>query len=101
MRILLFFDLPTITSTDRRNYSRFRKYLLKDGFIMLQESVYCKLAINNTVVDSVLLGVRKQKPPEGNIMALCVTEKQFQKMEFILGSHESETIDSDERLIIL
>ena len=47
MRILVFFDLPTETSKDRKIYSKFRKFLIKEGFIMMQESVYSKLALNN------------------------------------------------------
>ena len=52
MRMILFFDLPTETSQERREYTRFRKYLLKSGFMMMQESVYCKIALNQTVVNS-------------------------------------------------
>ena len=48
MRMLVFFDLPTETSSDRRNYRRFRRFLVKNGFLMMQESVYCKLLVNST-----------------------------------------------------
>ena len=52
MRIMVMFDLPTLTSTDKREYARFHKYLVKSGFLMMQESVYCKLALNTTVADA-------------------------------------------------
>lgn len=39
MRILVFFDLPVVTDEERRIYRTFRKYLIKNGFLMLQESV--------------------------------------------------------------
>ena len=52
MRIIVFFDLPTETSEDRKIYSKFRKLLINDGFIMLQESVYAKLALNNSIVNA-------------------------------------------------
>lgn len=45
MRVMVFFDLPTETPADRREYGRFRRFLVKSGFLMLQESVYCKLAL--------------------------------------------------------
>ena len=51
MRVLVLFDLPVLTGDQRREYARFRKFLLKSGFLMLQESVYCKLALNTTVVN--------------------------------------------------
>ena len=46
MRILVMFDLPTETSEERRDYRKFRKNLIKNGFIMMQESVYVKLVMN-------------------------------------------------------
>lgn len=101
MRLLLFFDLPVVESAERREYARFRKYLLKSGFIMLQESVYCKLLLNSTAVASLSENIRKNKPPSGLIQTLLITEKQYARMEFILGEFESEVIDSDERLIVL
>lgn len=101
MRILLFFDLPVKTSGDRHEYSVFHRYLIKNGFLMLQESVYCKLALNASAVQAVVANLYKNKPPEGLIQILTVTEKQYSRMEYILGEYKSEVIDTDERLIIL
>ena len=101
MRIIVFFDLPTNTLEDRREYSKFRKYLVKSGFIMLQESVYSKLAPNASVAESVINNVKKNKPSEGLVQLLAITEKQFQKMEYVLGSSSSTVLDTDERLIVL
>jgi CRISPR-associated protein Cas2 len=101
MRVMVFFDLPTTTAENRREYSRFRKYLVKNGFIMLQESVYCKLALNQTVSEAITQGVRKNKPSDGLVQVLTLTEKQFSKMEIITGEVKSNILDSDERLVIL
>lgn len=101
MRVILFFDLPTITTTDRREYSRFHKYLIKNGFLMMQESVYSKLALNTTAADAIMNNVRKNKPQAGLVQMLTITEKQFSRMEFVIGEYISQIIDSDERLIIL
>lgn len=64
MRVLVFFDLPVLTAENRRAYTRFRKFLLKNGFLMLQESVYCKLALNGTAVNAIVDNVHKNKPEE-------------------------------------
>ena len=101
MRMILFFDLPTETSQERREYTRFRKYLLKSGFMMMQESVYCKIALNQTVVNSLYDSLQKNKPGKGLIQVLTVTEKQFSKMEFILGEHHGDIINTDERFVEL
>ncbi|MCB5387573.1 CRISPR-associated endonuclease Cas2 [Blautia glucerasea] len=101
MRVLVFFDLPVVTSENRRTYSKFRKFLLKNGFIMLQESVYCKLALNGTAVNAIIDNVHRNKPQEGLVQLLTVTEKQYSKMDIIIGELKSEVLDSDERLVIL
>ena len=101
MRLLVFFDLPVETGEDRRNYRKFRKTLIKNGFIMLQESVYCKLLTTPSVENSVRNVICTNKPPKGLIQTLTVTEKQFTKMEFIVGESCNDVIDSNERLVIL
>ena len=101
MRVLVFFDLPTETLEDRRNYSRFRKLLLKNGFLMLQESVYCRMLPNGTAEKTVLELIRKYRPPACLVQVLTVTEKQFAKMEYITGEAQHEVVDTDERLIVL
>ena len=101
MRVLVFFDLPVITEENRRAYRKFRKFLLKNGFLMLQESVYCKLALNRTAVRTIVDNVHKNKPEEGLIQLLTVTEKQYAKMDIIIGNIKNEVLDSDERLVIL
>lgn len=101
MRILVFFDLPTITGEDKRNYRNFRKCLIKNGFIMLQESVYCKLITSPSVEHSVRNTIEKNKPPEGLVQLLLVTEKQFNKMDYIVGCYKGEVIDNEERVIVL
>lgn len=101
MRVLVFFDLPVLTSENRRAYAKFRRFLLKNGFLMLQESVYCKLALNSSAVNAIVDNVHKKKPEEGLIQLLTVTEKQYAKMDIILGQVKSEVLDTDERLVIL
>lgn len=101
MRVLVFFDLPVETSEDRRAYRSFRKFLIQRGFIMVQESVYSKLALNQTVVNSIAASVKENSPNRGLVQMLVVTEKQYARMEYVAGDKESSVIDSDERLIVL
>ncbi|MCD8374187.1 MAG: CRISPR-associated endonuclease Cas2 [Oscillospiraceae bacterium] len=101
MRIMVFFDLPVGTIAERREYTQFRRYLIRSGFMMMQESVYCKLALNMSVASRIMDDIREHKPHSGIVQMLVVTEKQFSRMEFIVGENHSEIIDSDERLIIL
>ena len=97
MRILIMFDLPVVTAHERKEYTRFRKYLLKSGFFMLQESIYCRLIPNATMADA----LRRNKPEKGLIQALKITEKQYERMEYILGGKHSDVLDTDERMVVL
>lgn len=101
MRILVMFDLPTITSSDRKEYARFRKYLIKSGFLMMQESIYCKMSPNSTLADAVIENVKKNKPQTGLVQVLRITEKQYAKMEYIVGEGRTEVLSTDDRLVIL
>lgn len=101
MRTMVFFDLPNIYAKDKRNYLKFRKYLLNEGFIMMQESVYSKIVLNSQ--QSVLLveRLRKNAPKKGLIQVLTITEKQYAQIEYIIGESNSKIIDSEDRLIVL
>lgn len=101
MRLMVFFDLPTITLEDRRNYRQFRKILIKNGFIMLQESVYCKMMTSPSVEATCRKLIYDNKPPHGLVQILGITEKQFVKMDYVVGEYKSDIIDSEDRLIIL
>ena len=101
MRVIVFFDLPVKTKKDRREYSNFRKYLVKSGFMMMQESVYSKLGLNQNVANGICDSIKKHKPSAGLVQMLTVTEKQYSKMEMVVGSNDSNVVANDERLLIL
>ncbi len=101
MRTIVFFDLPTETAAERKEYRRFRKLLINNGFVMLQESVYCRLLINASQADAVMEVIRSGRPVHGIVQAISVTEKQFSKMEFITGSFHTDVVTNDERVLIL
>lgn len=101
MRTIVFFDLPNIYYQDKRNYMLFRKYLLSEGFIMMQESVYSKIVLNSQQANALLERLRKKSPKKGLIQVLTITEKQYTQIEYIIGKSNSKIIDSEDRLIIL
>lgn len=101
MRVMIFFDLPTETAKDRKIYNKFRKFLINEGFIMLQESVYAKLALNNSIVNSIKDKINKNRPPKGIVQLLVITEKQFSSIEYIVGNKTSNVVDNTERFVLL
>lgn len=101
MRTIVFFDLPNIYANDKRNYMKFRKFLINEGFIMLQESVYSKLVLNSEQANNLFKKIKKNAPKKGIIQSLTITEKQYANMEYIIGSSNTKIINNEERLIIL
>lgn len=101
MRILVFFDLPVATAKQRKKYREFRKFLLDEGFIMMQESVYSKLAINDRIAQAILKTLAEHKPMEGLVQALKVTEKQYANIINITGKINSNKVYSTDEFLVL
>ncbi len=101
MRILLFFDLPTLTAEQRRDYRKFRKWLISEGFIMVQESVYSKLVMNNNSSKLIIENIKKHKTEDGNIQILVISEKQFNNITLIVGNPQTEVIDTIDKVVII
>lgn len=101
MRVIVMFDLPTETSMERRRYRWFRKYLIDDGFVMMQESIYTKICLNMHAVKQVELNIEKNKPPKGLVQIMSVTERQFASMKLVVGELDETYIQNDARLVVL
>lgn len=101
MRILIFFDLPIETVDNRRQYRKFRKFLTSNGFLMLQKSVYSKLVMNYGSCNLEIEKIKRNKPKDGLVQCLTVTEKQFADIINITGEITSSFISSTERLVEL
>lgn len=91
MRLIVFFDLPVVTSIERKQYARFRKFLLNDGYTMLQYSVYSRICNGNDAVQKHMKRLRENIPNvSGAIRCMKITEKQFENMEILLGVRTPE-----------
>ncbi len=86
MRLLVFFDLPVVTKSERRAYAQFRRFLLDDGYDMVQFSVYVRLINGLDGVNKHLARLTTQLPPEGAVRAMVVTEKQFSGIKLLVGA---------------
>lgn len=101
VRTMVFFDLPNVYLKDKKNYNKFRKYLLSEGFIMMQESVYSKIVMNTQQSILLLDRLRKNSPKKGIIQVLTITERQYSQIEYIIGESNSKIINTEDRLVIL
>lgn len=100
MRIIVMFDLPVITEKERKVATKFRKYLLDEGFIMMQYSVYSRICKNNDDLNKHINRLKTNTPKAGNIRLLQVTENQYNNIIMFSGNKAVEEDISIENLLI-
>jgi CRISPR-associated protein Cas2 len=85
MWVLAMFDLPTDTKRARREYTLFRKFLLRDGFAQMQYSVYARHCPSKENAEVHIQRVSAHVPPDGEVRVLTFTDKQFERMLVFWG----------------
>ena len=101
MRILVFFDLPVVTKTERRAYTVFRRFLLNDGYDMIQFSVYGRIVNGTDAEAKHMKRLIDNLPPAGSVRVLTVTEKQFAAMKLLVGLplFQEKTVNAQQILL--
>lgn len=101
MRLLVFFDLPVTTKKKRLAYCQFRRFLLNDGYDMLQWSVYGRILNGSDAEEKHLNRLKMHLPPEGSIRSMTVTEKQYAGMTLLVGqSSKQEKMVNAKQLLL-
>lgn len=100
MRIMVFFDLPVSSKKQRKAYADFRKFLINDGFVMIQYSVYARTVRNFDDAKKHCRYIEAHVPPEGSVRVLTVTEKQYSSMALLVGERLKSENLLDKRDII-
>jgi CRISPR-associated protein Cas2 len=91
MWVLVFFDLPTETRTERKVAARFRKSLLDDGFGMFQFSIYMRFCASRENSSVHIRRTKNNLPKKGKVCIMQITDKQFGMMELFHGQKEVES----------
>ena len=100
MWTIVLFDLPTDTKSDRYQYTRFRKQLISNGFVMLQYSVYTRHCASDESAEAHCKRVKATLPPKGEVRILKITEKQFERMQVYHGKKRTPTEQTPKQLSI-
>ncbi len=85
MWVISFYDLPVQTPKQRKDFARFRKDLLEDGFTMMQFSVYSRHCASIENADVHIERMGRQLPPEGEVRFLTITDKQYARIRTFWG----------------
>lgn len=92
MRMIVFFDLPVKSKQERTAATRFRNFLLADGYHMIQLSVYARICNGTDSVEIHRRRLYQAIPPRGAIRMLVITERQYENIEILLGKR---TVDDE------
>lgn len=99
MRIIVFFDLPVVSAKEKKAAAKFRNFLVKDGYNMIQWSVYSRICNGTDSIAMHKQRLQQNLPPKGSVRALTLTEKQFESIDILLG--EKTFADSSESTELL
>jgi len=83
--LIVFFDLPVSTKAERRTANRFRNFLKDDGYMMLQFSVYARVARGEDAATKHVQRVTNSLPKKGSVRVLQITDRQYARMRLLLG----------------
>ena len=103
MWVMIMFDLPTKTKKNKKSYHWFHNELEKEGYMMIQYSIYAKVFAS---VESALSGKKRIKDfiakniKSGNIRIIIFTDKQFGSMDIIIGEQPKEEKDGYKQLLL-
>lgn len=98
MWVLIFFDLPTETKTERRDAAKFRKRLLEDGFTMFQFSIYVRHCPSRENAEVHIKRIKSSLPPLGEVGILCITDKQFGMIEIFNSRKAAKHAETPQQL---
>lgn len=101
MWLFVFFDLPVGSKAERRAASKFRNFLKDDGFLMLQFSVYARIARGEEAVDKHVARVTKSLPAKGSVRMLQVTDRQYDRMRLLIGEKKKSEKAASQQLVLL
>ena len=94
------YDLPVVSEKDKKIYSKFRRFLLNDGYIMIQFSIYSRICKNHDDILKHINRIRQNTPEKGNVRLLQVTENQYNNMLLLTGNKFDDEFISNEALIV-
>jgi len=103
MWLMVMFDMPTDTKKARKKYRYLRNKLLKEGYMMMQFSIYIR-AFHS--YESALYGKKRVKDfiasniVKGSIRMLMFTDKQFGSMDIIIGVKEENEKNAPKQLLL-
>jgi len=93
--LMVAFDLPVVSKEQKKLASNFRKFLLDDGFQMMQYSVYIRSCVSHARQETHVRRVRETIPPEGSVRILFITRAQWER-SFVVNGKPAREMDPED-----
>ncbi len=97
--VMVFFDLPVGTPEERRDAANFRKDLIKDGYMMVQFSVYARPCGSADRVETQVRRLRGKIPTSGEVRGLLITDAQWGRMIVVRSQRKEAPEDMPEQMM--
>lgn len=100
MWLFVVFDLPVLTKIERKRATKFRQYLLDEGFSMMQFSVYLRFTAGKEQVEALTRRIGRRVPKSGKVDLLTLTDQQYAAMTSFRGSADVARPEKPEQLAL-
>ncbi len=100
MWLYVMFDLPVETKAQRRTATKFRQFLLDEGFEMAQFSVYLRFAASKEAASTYVTRIKRELPARGKVHILTVTDKQYENAEIFTGRNREHRSGNPDQFIL-
>ena len=100
MWLFALFDLPVTSKEHKKHYVEFRRILIKQGFMMMQYSVYARYCASEEYGGILKKKLKAGLPPDGEVRLLMVTDRQFGKMECFSGKKSYKPEGAPEQMML-
>jgi len=101
MWVMALFDLPVGTKRERTRATKFRQFLLDEGFEMAQFSVYVRFTRGREHVETIMGKIGNAVPPSGKVDVICFTDKQYEAITSFRGQFDVEKPEKPGQLLLL
>lgn len=100
MWMMVMYDLPVVADNDRRIAAKFRKYMEKEGFSMVQFSVYAKFCGTREQTETIKSRIEGNLPEKGKVSILLFTDKQFGDIVHLTNRKRTKSKENPDQLVL-
>jgi len=100
MWLFVFFDLPVKTKEERKRANQFRRFLLQDGYMMIQLSVYARICNGRDRLEKHIRKLKENIPEKGSVRYFELTDKQYERMKIVIGKKVNNEKKQAELLLL-